>query len=198
MKILSEKKSLGILKNSWTTSVSSCSEIKYCRKVADCSTAKSTAIISDFLVWKFCGKAQFPHSFGRFARNCAETVPFRKISTPGNQVEVWYFLHFRKLRKFYYCTLSLTLWLWQIIFGKWLTDKSEYPAGIYLPKVTIEILEQGVKYFTPCSSVSIINFEHIIAGWVSPFFQPLLLLGTVTNSDLLHLEHDLNLSKLSG
>ena len=196
MKILSEKKSLGILKNSWTTSVSSCNEIKYCRKVADCSTAKSTAISSDFLVWKFCGKAQFPHSFGRFARNCAETVPFRKISTPGNQVEVWYFLHFRKFKKFYCCTLSLTLWLWQIIFGKWLTDKND--NGIYLPKVTIEILKQGVKYFTPCSSDSIINFEHIIAGWVNPFFQPSLLLGTLINSDLLHLEHDLKLSKLSG
>ena len=59
-------------------------------------------------------------------------------------------------------------------------------------KLTIETLEQGVKcvrkltietwerrqwchshvfivncrtYFTPCSSVSIVNFEHVIAGW---------------------------------
>ena len=31
-------------------------------------TAKSTVISPDFLVWKFCGKARFPHSFGRFAR----------------------------------------------------------------------------------------------------------------------------------
>ena len=41
---------------------------------------------SEFLVWTFCGiynKIQFPHSFGRFARNCAETVPFHKISTAG-------------------------------------------------------------------------------------------------------------------
>ena len=33
----------------------------------------------------------------------------------------------------------------------------------------VETLEQGVKYvqsyFTPCSSVSIVNFEHVIAGW---------------------------------
>ena len=43
-------------------------------------------------------------------------------------------------------------------------------------KLTIEALEQGVKYvessfwcryFTPCSCVSIVNFKHIIAGWVS-------------------------------
>ena len=26
------------------------------------------------MAWKFCGKAQFPHSFGRFAWNYAETV----------------------------------------------------------------------------------------------------------------------------
>ena len=26
-------------------------------------TAKNTVISPDFLVWKFCGKAQFPHSF---------------------------------------------------------------------------------------------------------------------------------------
>ena len=32
-------------------------------------------------------------------------------------------------------------------------------------KSTIETLEQGVKY-VPCSNVSIVNFEHVIAGWV--------------------------------
>ena len=30
-------------------------------------TVKNTVISPNFLVWKFCGKAQFPHSFGRFA-----------------------------------------------------------------------------------------------------------------------------------
>ena len=47
-------------------------------------TGQNAIISSNFLVWKFCGKAQFPHSFGRFARNYAETVPFHEISTPGN------------------------------------------------------------------------------------------------------------------
>ena len=28
-------------------------------------TSKNTIILPNFLVWKFCGKAQFPHSFGR-------------------------------------------------------------------------------------------------------------------------------------
>ena len=42
-------------------------------------------------MWKFCGKAQFPHSFGRIARNYVNTVPFHKISTPGNYVKLRYF-----------------------------------------------------------------------------------------------------------
>ena len=39
-------------------------------------TAKNTVISPNFLVWKFRGKAQFPHSFGQIAQNYAETVPF--------------------------------------------------------------------------------------------------------------------------
>ena len=38
------------------------------------------------LVWKFCGKTQFPQSFGRLTRNSAETVPFHKVFTPWNKV----------------------------------------------------------------------------------------------------------------
>ena len=47
-------------------------------------TAKNSVISLNFLVWKFCEKAQFPHSFGRFARNDAEIASFHKISTTGN------------------------------------------------------------------------------------------------------------------
>ena len=61
-------------------------------KVNGNTTEKNTVILLDFLVWKFCGKAQFPHSFGRITRNSAETVPFRKISTPRNQVKLLCFL----------------------------------------------------------------------------------------------------------
>ena len=42
-------------------------------------------------------------------------------------------------------------------------------AGIYLLKVNNRNTRQGVKYvqiyFTFCSSVSVVNFEHVIAGW---------------------------------
>ena len=47
-------------------------------------TAKDTVALPNFLVWKVCGKTQFLHSFERIARSNAETVPFRKISTPEN------------------------------------------------------------------------------------------------------------------
>ena len=33
----------------------------------DIHTAKNTVILPNFLVWKFCGKAQFLHSFWRIA-----------------------------------------------------------------------------------------------------------------------------------
>ena len=32
-------------------------------------TVKNTVISPKFLEWKFCGKAQFPHSFGRIAQS---------------------------------------------------------------------------------------------------------------------------------
>ena len=59
--------------------------------------AKNTVISPNFKVWKFCGNAQYPHKFGRFARNYAETMRFHKISTPGNQVKLRYFT--QQLRK---------------------------------------------------------------------------------------------------
>ena len=37
--------------------------------LVELDTAKNTVISPDFLVWKFCGKVQFPYCFGRFARN---------------------------------------------------------------------------------------------------------------------------------
>ena len=40
---------------------------------------KNTVISPNFLLWKLCKKAQFPRSFGRIARNYAETVPFHKV-----------------------------------------------------------------------------------------------------------------------
>ena len=40
------------------------------------------AVISP--VWKFCGKAQFPHSFGQIAQNYTQSVSLQKISTLGN------------------------------------------------------------------------------------------------------------------
>ena len=64
------------------------------------TAAKNTVISPDILVWKFCGKAQFPQSLVRIARNYTEIVLFHKTFTPGNQVKLRYFCseHFGKLR----------------------------------------------------------------------------------------------------
>ena len=51
----------------------------------------NTVISPSLLVWKFCGKAQFPRSFGPIAQNYAEAVNFYKISTPENWVKLRYF-----------------------------------------------------------------------------------------------------------
>ena len=50
------------------------------RTLSNTYTLKNTVISPSFLVWKFCGKAQFPHSFERITEN----LPFHKISKPGN------------------------------------------------------------------------------------------------------------------
>ena len=87
------------------------------------STAKNIVISPDFLVWKFCGMAQFPHSFGRLARNYAETVPFHKISTSGNQVKLRYFSQCRKIKNqncFFVCVLDSILVL--SLFKIWKRD----------------------------------------------------------------------------
>ena len=60
-------------------------------KCTKSSTAKNTVISPDFFVWKFGGKAQFPNTFGQIARNYPETLPFHKISAPGNQMKLRYF-----------------------------------------------------------------------------------------------------------
>ena len=71
-----------------------------------------------------------------------------------------------------------------------ITRQKLFPAGIYLLKVndrntrtrceicsklTIKIPERCHHHFTSCSSVSIVNFEHVIAGWVLSRVHKLLL-----------------------
>ena len=42
-------------------------------------TVKNAVISPDFMVRKFCGKVQFPHSFRQITQNYARTVPFHKF-----------------------------------------------------------------------------------------------------------------------
>ena len=90
----------------------------------------------------------------------------------------------------YLCNISRKKWTMKLIFSMLIGIK---PAGIYMLKVnnrntrarceicwklTIKIPERRLAsfwyiycyiwtYFTPCSSISIVNFEHVIAGWES-------------------------------
>ena len=76
-----------VVRNSTTTFLYSTENLPdNTMKLADALTAKNTVISSNFLVWKFCGKAQF-----RIAQNYAETVPFYEIFTQGNLVKLVYF-----------------------------------------------------------------------------------------------------------
>ena len=51
-----------------------------CVQLAEKGTLVRIIISPNFLVWKFCGKAQLLHSFRQITRNSAETMPFDKIS----------------------------------------------------------------------------------------------------------------------
>ena len=42
--------------------------------------SKNTVFLPNFLVSKFCGKAQLPFSLGKIPRNSAKTIPFHKFS----------------------------------------------------------------------------------------------------------------------
>ena len=61
----------------------------YCKMYFFC-TAKNTVILPNFLVWKFCKRAQFSHRFERFSWNYVETEPFQKNFKPGNFVKLRY------------------------------------------------------------------------------------------------------------
>ena len=61
--------------------VTPCHCVKYCNS-------------PNFLMYKYCEKAQFPHSFGGFAQNYAGIVPFYKMSTPESYVKLQYFMLF--------------------------------------------------------------------------------------------------------
>ena len=116
-------------------------------------TGKNTVISTDFLVWKFCGKAQFPHSFGPFVRNYAETVPFRKIFTPWNQVKLrycsqcLYFLHTTNYKQETIYYVQETKIISEKFFTLMLKENRNlqwfFQRPITFSKITIKILELG-------------------------------------------------------
>ena len=71
-------------------------------------TVKYTTITLNCLVWKFSGKAQFPHSF-------EPSAPSNKISTPGNQVKLRSFLQcLTVIKNFHFSKKMLLLYYFSI------------------------------------------------------------------------------------
>ena len=58
--------------------------------IPEIPTVSSTVISSNFLVLKFCGKAQFPYNLRRIAWNYAETVPFYKITRKLGEMSAFF------------------------------------------------------------------------------------------------------------
>ena len=53
-------------------------------------TVKNTVISPNFLVWKFCGKAQFPHSFGRIPQNYTGAFPQNSHTRKLGEITVFF------------------------------------------------------------------------------------------------------------
>ena len=63
-----------------------------------------------------------------------------------------------------FCTLSMFYDLQTLIVCECNLHKCQFP---YMPsRRRFGIFIVNFEHFTPCSSVSIVNIEHVIAGWV--------------------------------
>ena len=88
------------------------------------STTLNIIIFPNFMVWKFCRKTQFSHSFRRLARNYAETVSLHTTSTPWNEMKLRYtvIMHIQLKSLFkaltfqeqIYCIVLPSIWLYLI------------------------------------------------------------------------------------
>ena len=102
---------------------------------------ENTLILPNFLVWKFCRKAQHQHSFGWIAQNYAETVPFRKIPIPGNQMKLRCYLKYNICGKFFsYSYSSLALYA-LVLSTRW-----------------FNVLKYCISYF--CIVVNLFHFNY--------------------------------------
>ena len=110
-------------------------------------TTKSTVISPNFLVWEFCGNAQFPHSF-------------HKISTPGNQVKLRYFSQCQSGYRERICNFFLFLYLYNIayrlvypLYYKRLED-SYWPQSKGLELIVIPVTHTNWHLIESCSDLT--------------------------------------------
>ena len=70
---------------------------------------------------------------------------------------------FRKMFRTYLMN-DLLLRIEMKILISWKIEGKNY-TGIVFYIIQLAFTSSKLTYFTPCSSVSIVNFEHVIAGW---------------------------------
>ena len=91
-------------------------------------------------MWKFCGKAQFPHGFERFARKSAENVPFPQNFTTRKLVEIAVFYAVLNEIGSHSFTI-ITPWKnhWKISFDPNMTKQVESIYLLYKAKWTVQM-----------------------------------------------------------
>ena len=72
-------------------------------------------------MWKFCGKAHFP--LPKTVKT-VETVPFHKISSPGNWVKFRYFTQCMELVCWFYLQINWLVFIWWE--RRYTTDPQKY------------------------------------------------------------------------
>ena len=130
------------------------SKLQYITAIMAYTTAKNTVISPDFLVWKFWGKAQFPHSFGRFAIRgpYAKTVPFRKIPIPRNQMKLRHFSQYTLN-----CTCYICIFIWVLSDSGQISNSATFYEAAFVRR---RYLLEDCAYFMSVNGVALIKGQR--------------------------------------
>ena len=120
-------------------------------------------------MWKFCGKAQFPHSFGRFTRHCVETVPFTKFP---HQVIMW---NCGILHSGIFAVISNILFIFEIFQILIKLQPSLFYAIVLIKQILCLYVRSYFPYWL--SHVNLLSFNFCYEMFLHCFHYCLTLLG---------------------
>ena len=123
---------------------------------------KNTIISPNFLVWKFCGKAQFPHSEKHWEKIIIDTINWRKLSPARKN-------HWKK----YWEKINIDAINWEKLFvDPWNTNNA-----IYLDSVTlVRKINRLVFNFGSENTVELQRHKNACAQQMSHIKQTCLLM----------------------